>query len=105
MKSIEDEINRLTRRKKNLRFDDLVRVCQVVFGNARITASHHIFKTPWPGDPRINLQKQAGQAKPYQVKQVIAALNKMLSIEQEEERKKLEAEQGKEIGESRHVTE
>jgi hypothetical protein len=66
---------------------------------------HHIFRTPWPGDPRINLQKQQGQAKPYQVKQVIAALSKKLSIEQEERRKKLEAEQGEKIGESSHVTE
>jgi hypothetical protein len=32
-------------------------------------------KTPWPGDPRINLQEGGGgKAKPYQVQQVIQAL-------------------------------
>ncbi|HRJ89834.1 MAG TPA: hypothetical protein PLN05_11425 [Pyrinomonadaceae bacterium] len=39
--------------------------------------SHHIFKMPWPGDPRLNIQSDKGKAKPYQVEQVIAALNKL----------------------------
>src|SRR5687768_2447283 len=102
---IEDEIERLKQQKGSVRFDDLVRVCQYFFGNARITGSHHIFRTPWLGDPRINLQKRKGQAKPYQVKQVIAALNKKLAIEQEERRRKLELEQGEKRGEIHHVTE
>jgi hypothetical protein len=100
---VEDEIERLKRQKNNLRFDDLVRICQYFFGNAKVTSSHHHFRMPWPGDPWINLQKRKGQAKPYQVKQVIAALTK-LSIEQEEKRK-LEAELGEKRGEIRHVTE
>ena len=86
---IEDEIERLEREKNNIRFDYLARVCQENFGNARFKGSHHIFKTPWPGDPRINLQqdkKDKGKAKPYQVKQVIAALRKLHEMELSRER-------------------
>jgi hypothetical protein len=32
---------------------------------------------PWAGDPRINLQEDGNQAKPYQVQQVIRALQKL----------------------------
>jgi hypothetical protein len=35
-----------------------------------------VFKTPWPGDPRVNIQNSNGQAKPYQVRQVLAAIDK-----------------------------
>jgi len=54
-----------------------VRVCQKYFAGERIKCSHHMFKTPWPGDPRINLQEVRGNAKPYQVEQVIAALERL----------------------------
>jgi hypothetical protein len=60
---------------QNTRFEALVRVCRKHFGEPRIRGSHYIFKTPWQGDPRINLQKDGAKAKPYQVKQVISALN------------------------------
>jgi predicted RNA binding protein YcfA (HicA-like mRNA interferase family) len=58
-------------------FKDLKALCEKYFGECRIKGSHHIFKMPWPGDPRINLQKDGKQAKPYQVKQVIKALEKL----------------------------
>lgn len=33
---------------------------------------------PWPGDPRVNIQRgKSGEATPYQVKQVLAAIKKM----------------------------
>lgn len=82
---IKEEIKKLEREKNNTRFAYLARVCQEHFGNPRIKGSHHIFKTPWPGDPRINLQKDEkakGMAKPYQVKQVLEALQKLDEIEQ-----------------------
>ena len=47
-----------------------------------ISGSHHIFKTPWKGDPRINIQKEGKMAKPYQVKLVLKALDK-LEVENE----------------------
>lgn len=36
-----------------------------------------VFKTPWQGDPRVNIQNDKGKAKTYQVKQVLAAVDKM----------------------------
>ena len=36
-----------------------------------------IFKTPWVGDPRINIQNDKGKAKPYQVRQVLLAIQKL----------------------------
>lgn len=74
---LKDDLKKLEDATKTTRFDYLVRVCQVHFGNERIKGSHYIFKTPWPGDPRINLQQERGMAKPYQVRQVIEALRKL----------------------------
>ena len=30
-----------------------------------------VFKTPWQGDPRVNIQNAKGKAKVYQVRQVL----------------------------------
>ncbi len=35
-----------------------------------------MFKTPWPGDPRVNIQNAHGTAKAYQVRQVLSAIEK-----------------------------
>ncbi|MBF0207138.1 MAG: toxin HicA [Oligoflexia bacterium] len=70
---------------KNVRFDELLKVCIKYFGNPRVRGSHHIFNTPWPGDPRINIQKIGNMAKPYQVRQVMRALDKLRDIEKTSE--------------------
>ena len=62
---------------KNVKFEDLIKICTQYFGTPRISGSHHIFKTPWKGDPRINIQKEGNMAKPYQVKIVLKALDKL----------------------------
>jgi hypothetical protein len=62
---------------KNVKFDDLLKICIKYFGTPRVRSSHHIFKTPWKGDPRINIQKDGKMAKPYQVKLVLKALEKL----------------------------
>jgi hypothetical protein len=62
---------------KNVKFEDLLKICIKYFGNPRISGSHHIFKTPWKGDPRINIQKSGKMAKPYQVKLVLKALQRL----------------------------
>ena len=36
-----------------------------------------IFKTPWPGNPRVNIQNDNGRAKTYQVRQVLLAIDKI----------------------------
>ena len=61
----------------NVKFNDLIKICTKYFGLPRIKGSHHIFKTPWKGDPRINIQKDGNMAKPYQVRLVAKALKKL----------------------------
>jgi hypothetical protein len=41
----------------NVRFEKLVAICSHYFGEPRVRGNHYIFKMPWAGDPRINLQK------------------------------------------------
>lgn len=61
-----------------VRFLDLRRVCEHFFGPARQSGtSHAVFKTPWPGDPRVNIQGHKGKAKAYQVRQVLEAVAKL----------------------------
>ena len=36
--------------------------------------SHAVFRTPWPGDPRVNIQNDHGKAKEYQVRQGLLAI-------------------------------
>ena len=64
---------------QNVRFSDLVAVCEDYFGPPRQGGtSHRIYKMPWPDDPRVNIQRgKNGKAKPYQVRQVLAAIEKL----------------------------
>jgi len=63
---------------KGVRFSDLKKVCEHYFGKPRQSGSSHcVFRTPWPGDPRVNIQNIKGKAKPYQVKQVLLAIAKI----------------------------
>ena len=39
--------------------------------------SHRIYKTPWQGDPRVNIQSAKGKAKAYQVKQVLREIERL----------------------------
>jgi hypothetical protein len=53
-------------------------VCEFYFGEARQDGSSHcVYKTPWQGDPRVNIQNNKGKAKAYQVKQVLRALERL----------------------------
>jgi hypothetical protein len=63
-----------------VRFADLCKVCDHFFGQARQRGtSHRIYKTPWLGDPRVNIQSSKGRAKAYQVRQVLAAVERLES--------------------------
>jgi hypothetical protein len=65
----------------NVAYNDLFKVCEHHFGQPRQQAtSHAVFKTPWPGNPRVNIQNNKGQAKVYQVKQVLAAIEKLQTL-------------------------
>ena len=62
---------------RNVRYEELAEVCEHYFGPPRTRGgSHAVFKTPWPGDPRVNIQNEHGKAKAYQVRQVLAAIDK-----------------------------
>ena len=62
---------------KQIRFSEACMVCDKLFGKPRITGSHHVYKTPWSGDPRINIQNVGGFVKPYQVRQLKTAIEKV----------------------------
>ena len=78
MTSIEKVLEQMRREPASVGFNDLKKVCQAYFGKPRQDGSSHaIFKTPWPGDPRVNVQNAKGKAKPYQVRQVLQAIDKI----------------------------
>jgi hypothetical protein len=52
MASIEKIIEHMQREPSNIRFADLIKVCEQYFGTPRQSGSSHmIFKMPWLGDP------------------------------------------------------
>ena len=75
VKTIQAITDQMRDNPKEVRFSDLCRVCESYFGENRKSGSHRIYKTPWPGDPRINIQNDKGKAKTYQVRQVIKAID------------------------------
>ena len=78
MTRTEKLLENMKQEPANVSFNDLKKVCEVYFGKPRQSGSSHaVFKTPWPGDPRVNIQNAKGKAKPYQVKQVLQAINKL----------------------------
>jgi len=71
-------LDQMRREPASVRFNDLLTLCEAYFGKPRQSGgSHAIFKTPWVGDPRINIQNDRGQAKTYQVRQVLLAIDKL----------------------------
>lgn len=78
MTSMERILERMRREPANVRFAELLKVCERHFGKSRQAGSSHaVFKTPWPGDPRVNIQNDHGKAKVYQVRQVLLAIDKL----------------------------
>jgi hypothetical protein len=78
MAKIEDILVQIKRNPQDVRFADLCRICDFYFGKARQSgSSHRIYRTPWPGDPRVNIQNNKGRAKAYQVKQVLMAIERL----------------------------
>jgi len=78
MAKIDDILSQMKRNPKGVRCSDLCSVCDFYFGKARqASSSHRIYKTPWQGDPRINIQNYKGKAKAYPVKQVLIAIEKL----------------------------
>jgi hypothetical protein len=75
---MDDIINAMKLNPVNVRFSDLCKVCDFYFGEPRQKGtSHRIYKTPWLGDPRVNIQNYKGKAKAYQVRQVLRAIKRL----------------------------
>ena len=72
-------VQQLRKAPRSVRFADLAKVCEHYFGPSRQRGSSHcVYRTPWAGDPRVNIQRgDGGMAKTYQVKQVLAAIDKL----------------------------
>jgi hypothetical protein len=78
MASSQKILDRMRREPTNVKFSDLLKVCKEHFGKPRQSGSSHvIFKMPWSGDPRVNIQNDKGNAKAYQVRQVLLAIDKL----------------------------
>jgi hypothetical protein len=86
MQGIAEIIDRMKLSPKSIHFTDLRRVCDYYYGEAQPKgSSHRIYKTPWQGDPRINIQNDKGMAKAFQVRQVLRAID--LLTEKEDDKR------------------
>ena len=86
MDAIAEIILQMRNNARDVRFTDLCRVCDYYFGPARHKgSSHRIYKTPWPGDPRVNIHNDRGKTKAYQVKQVLRAID-LLEVKHDTEK-------------------
>lgn len=78
MTKVIDILTQMKRNPRDVRFSDLCKVCEFYFGEARQSgSSHRVYRTPWQGDPRVNIQDKKGKAKAYQVQQVLRAIEKI----------------------------
>ena len=78
MSTVEKILEQMRTEPANVRFSELKRVCETYFGKPRQNGSSHaIYKTPWPGNPRVNIQNNKGKAKAYQVRQVLLAIERL----------------------------
>lgn len=78
MASVDDILKKMAANPQNVRFSELCRVCDAYFGTARQQgSSHRVYRTPWQGDPRVNIQNSKGKAKAYQVRQVLKAIERL----------------------------
>jgi hypothetical protein len=75
MKTIEKIVKLMRQNPQGISFEQLCMACDYYFGEPHINGSHNIYRTPWPGDPRINIQNDKGKAKAYQVRQVLKAID------------------------------
>lgn len=80
MRDLDRMLRQMHANPAGVKFADLKKVCEIHFGKPRQAGnSHCVFKTPWPGNPRVNIQNQKGKAKAYQVRQVLKAIE-MLKV-------------------------
>jgi len=77
-KRIEQILAQMEQNPGDVRFGDLCKVCDHYFGRPRQEGtSHRVYRMPWQGDPRVNIQSRKGKARAYQVKQVLKAIERL----------------------------
>jgi len=83
---IDDILAEMRKNPQGVRFSELSKVCEHFFGEARqLGTSHRVLRTPWPGDPRVNIQVgEGGNAKVYQVRQVLLAITKLKGVQDDQ---------------------
>ena len=75
---MDDILARMRANPKDIRFAEVCKVCDHYFGLPRQKGtSHRIYRMPWQGDPRVNVQNDKGKAKVYQVRQVVKAIERL----------------------------
>jgi len=77
MARVEKIVNAMRVNRTNVRFLDGLKVGVHYFGEYRTPGSHYIFRTPWKDDAWINMQNAKGKMKPYQVKQLLNAIDRL----------------------------
>jgi len=78
----EKRLARIRNNPSDVAWADLVSVCDVCFGRPRRGGgSHLIYDTPWMDHPVLVLQSRRGKAKPYQVRQVLRAIDLMEEVD------------------------
>ena len=78
MARVDDLVAQMRRNPRSIRFADACRVCEYYFGKPRQKATtRRVYKTPWQGNPRVNIQSAKGKAKAYQIKQVLRAIERL----------------------------
>ena len=78
MAKVSEVLKMMRHNPKGIKLSDLCKVCDHYFGDPRQKrSSHRAYKTPWQGDPRVNIQNAKGKAKAYQVKQVLNAIRRL----------------------------
>ena len=79
MSSLNKTLAKMREAPHTVRYAELAALCEHFFGPPRQKGSSHaVYKTPWAGDPRVNIQEgNGGNAKSYQVKQVLAAIARL----------------------------
>ena len=86
MTKVAELVAQMSKNPREVWFSTLCKVCDHYFGEARQKgASHRVYKTPWQGDPRVNIQEKRGMAKPYQVRQVLRAIERLGNEDNPEE--------------------
>jgi hypothetical protein len=78
-KDVDELLEQMRTNPSDVRLTDACKVVSAFFGQPRQQrTSHRVWKMPWPGDPRVNLQLgKGGKAKAYQVRQALQAIDRL----------------------------